>query len=246
MKGNVFCIADLIKQPLTVQVSFGGLINADKILVLSPHHDDEILGCGGTLLRYMEKSARISVIYFTDGRYGVLGGDAQQRQLEAESVWERYPDVKKHFWGYEDAKLSSRIDELVGRVKAFIEEETPDIIFTPWLLDAHKDHESVGICLAKALQTGSIADCIVACYEVAYPLYANHTVNITKQIDKKLELLELYKSQLGYLNIKEFIYSLNCYRAQVLRFKSIKAAEGFFVSAKDSYIDFVESLYGEA
>ena len=39
----------------------------DKILVLSPHPDDESIGVGGLLALY---SKQISVIVMTDGRYG--------------------------------------------------------------------------------------------------------------------------------------------------------------------------------
>ena len=37
----------------------------NKILILSPHPDDETLGCGGTILKYKKKGWKIDIIFFT-------------------------------------------------------------------------------------------------------------------------------------------------------------------------------------
>jgi GlcNAc-PI de-N-acetylase len=41
-----------------------------KIVVLAPHMDDEVIGCGGTLYKHIQRGATVTVIYLTDGRYG--------------------------------------------------------------------------------------------------------------------------------------------------------------------------------
>ena len=41
-----------------------------KVVVLSPHMDDETLGCGGTIARHAEAGAHVTVIFLTDGRHG--------------------------------------------------------------------------------------------------------------------------------------------------------------------------------
>ena len=38
-----------------------------NVLVLSPHPDDELIGCGGTVTRLMTQGARVTVIQATDG-----------------------------------------------------------------------------------------------------------------------------------------------------------------------------------
>src|SRR5258705_86546 len=42
-----------------------------KILVLAPHMDDEVLGCGGTIARHAQAGADVTVIFLTDGRRGI-------------------------------------------------------------------------------------------------------------------------------------------------------------------------------
>ena len=38
-----------------------------SLLVVAAHPDDEVLGCGGTILKYRKKGYNINLIFFTDG-----------------------------------------------------------------------------------------------------------------------------------------------------------------------------------
>jgi N-acetylglucosamine malate deacetylase 1 len=39
-------------------------------VVLAPHMDDEVLGCGGTMARQVAAGSDVTVIFLTDGRHG--------------------------------------------------------------------------------------------------------------------------------------------------------------------------------
>src|SRR5262249_19026582 len=41
-----------------------------SIVVLAPHMDDEVLGCGGILRGHVLAGAHVTVVYMTDGRRG--------------------------------------------------------------------------------------------------------------------------------------------------------------------------------
>ena len=41
-----------------------------KILILSPHADDEILGCGGFISKYSKKNYHITVLILTNANKG--------------------------------------------------------------------------------------------------------------------------------------------------------------------------------
>src|SRR5580658_287426 len=43
---------------------------AGPVLVLAPHMDDEVIGCGGTLHCHVQAGAKVTVAYLTDGRAG--------------------------------------------------------------------------------------------------------------------------------------------------------------------------------
>ena len=42
-------------------------LKKDKILVVAAHEDDEVLGCGATLLKYQKTGAIIEALFVADG-----------------------------------------------------------------------------------------------------------------------------------------------------------------------------------
>ena len=42
----------------------------NRVLVFSPHPDDDILGCGGSLMVHVSKGAKVTIIYMTSGEAG--------------------------------------------------------------------------------------------------------------------------------------------------------------------------------
>ena len=63
-----------------------------KILVFSPHPDDEVLGCGGTIARYTAKGAEVTVCIVTSPAPPVYNND-----IAVENGWlhKIYPKIKK-------------------------------------------------------------------------------------------------------------------------------------------------------
>ena len=46
-----------------------------NVLVISPHPDDEIIGCGGTLIKMIHEGSPVSVVQLTDGSHTVAFKD---------------------------------------------------------------------------------------------------------------------------------------------------------------------------
>lgn len=229
----------LIRNISQNQTKIGALVPADKVLILSPHQDDEVIGCGGTILKYLEAGTKVKIVYMTDGRYGVLSGDINIRNEEAKEVWKNYT-VEQAFLGHEDSHLYEM--EAVSEIKACIEEFQPDIIYSPWLLDQHIDHQYTTYLLQKALLKMQDYEVFVAMYEVMSPLYANLFVNITTEYNKKMEILKGYKSQLAFMHIEEITEALNSYRGKSMHFKAIKQAEAFHFGEKRFFLSVVDEL----
>src|SRR5919108_3307323 len=60
----------------------------ERVVILAPHMDDEVIGCGGTLRKHVLNGADVTVVFLTDGRYGSstlndLLGAARRRQENA-------------------------------------------------------------------------------------------------------------------------------------------------------------------
>ena len=49
----------------------------ERIVVLAPHMDDEVIGCGGTLARHVACGAEVTIVFLTDGRRGGKPGHPQ-------------------------------------------------------------------------------------------------------------------------------------------------------------------------
>src|SRR5208283_1519588 len=52
---------------------------AESVLVLAPHMDDEVIGCGGTLAKHAARGASITVAFLTDGAAGGTVADGDDR-----------------------------------------------------------------------------------------------------------------------------------------------------------------------
>ncbi|HWT73255.1 MAG TPA: PIG-L family deacetylase [Mobilitalea sp.] len=233
-------LISLLEQKNSFKTTLTGVVPAKRVLVMAPHHDDEAVGCGGSILRYLDLNASITITYLTDGRYGMVGNEAGVRQKEALEAWKGYP-VKQLFWNFEDSHMEE--EPVRTKMVKLIEDLKPEVIYVPWPIDRHIDHKMTGYFLAGALERLNTLDIIIGSYEVMYPLYANKVVDISKQIEKKLEIISAYESQIKYLNLEQVTETSGLLRACATQLKSMKSAEAFYVCDSKSYVDFVRKVF---
>ncbi|MEO8415578.1 MAG: PIG-L deacetylase family protein, partial [Ginsengibacter sp.] len=114
-----------------------------KIICLGGHPDDPESGCGGTLAKLQKAGNEITIIYLTTGEAGIPGKShdeaAATRKEEAINAC-KVLHAKPVFAGQIDGDSVCN-NEWVNRIQQLISEEKPDIVFTHWPLDAHKDHQ---------------------------------------------------------------------------------------------------------
>jgi LmbE family N-acetylglucosaminyl deacetylase len=114
-----------------------------KIVCVGGHPDDPESGCGGTLARFTVAGHAVTIIYLTRGEAGIPGkshGDAADiRTREAVEAC-KILRTKPVFAGQIDGD-SIMNNEWVRKLQSVLEEEKPDIVFTHWPIDSHKDHQ---------------------------------------------------------------------------------------------------------
>lgn len=125
-----------------------------RVLVVAPHPDDEVCGCGGALLRHLAAGDAVTLVYVTDGRRSrALGLTAEamaaRRQQEAAAcaavlgvsawLWLGLPE-----WDWTVEALTPRLLALLDQVK-------PDVIYAPSRVDFHPEHWKTAHALALAL-----------------------------------------------------------------------------------------------
>jgi LmbE family N-acetylglucosaminyl deacetylase len=144
------------------------LVALSPMLIVSPHQDDETLGCGGLLATASRLGLRPRVAYLTDGSASHVGSAswpparlarARRREaLDALAVL-GVPAQDVCFLGWSDADpfapgqpgYARTIDRLVGWAAGF----APASLWSPWRGERHCDHVAaadIAIDLARRLQ----------------------------------------------------------------------------------------------
>ena len=181
-----------------------------RLLIVSPHPDDEVIGCGGLLARAKGEKAEIFVFYMCVGecRQLVTGStDANARMKELGDVARecnfRY---KIHFMGKEFVRLDIVAQkDLIDPIEDIIEDFKPNIICIPSPGSYDQDHRATFMACVTALRPvpRNIRHFvpIVLIFEEPYTwttgelFKPNFYLDTTDIEDKKVALMKLYKSQ---------------------------------------------------
>ncbi len=186
-----------------------------NILVLSPHPDDDIFGCGGMLHKQHQGGSVITSVYMTDGR---KGGEGNPEEL----VWTRREEAKRAaaiiginetiFLDNRDGELICSADS-VSKMTSILDTVRPDAVYLPFLLDNHPDHLATNDIFVTAVgQFKSELMCYG--YEVWTPLAApNCVVDISKELSVKLTAIKQHESQLKDINLLNAFLGLSQYRS---------------------------------
>jgi LmbE family N-acetylglucosaminyl deacetylase len=120
-----------------------GPANTLKIVCVGGHPDDPESGCGGTLAKFAGSGHRVTIIYLTRGEAGIPGkSHTEAATIRTQESLEACKILKANavFAGQIDGDTILN-NEWVEKMKGLLEEEKPDIVFTHWPIDSHKDHQ---------------------------------------------------------------------------------------------------------
>lgn len=209
-------------------------IPARSVLVLAPHPDDEVFGCGGTLARHAAAGIPVHVVVATDGGFCAEAADRSTlvatREAESRAAAAVLGVPAPEFWRIPDRTLRYG-EALVDRVVAAIRARDADLVFAPSPCEAHPDHSALAMAAIEAVRRIG-AGLHLALYEIGVPLHPNTLVDISDLLEKKRAAMRCFVSQLAHQRYDEQIEALNRYRAYTLPFEVI-AAEAFEVLAAE-------------
>ena len=187
-----------------------------SVLVLSPHPDDELIGCGGTLCRLLSEGAKVSILQATDGcRLESLGDLPEARRkiirLEEAARVASALGARLFSWRHEDARLRCSTGT-IGQLAALLRELRPTHVLTPFLADMHADHGTLSRILAGALADALVQPQILQ-YEVWSLVPANLYCDVTERMQMLERLLFLYERAMRVEDFVHFCESRNLARA---------------------------------
>lgn len=127
---------------------------AQRVLVVAPHPDDEVLGVGGTAATLARTGAVVEVVLVTDGEASDVATDpavlAARRRAETTEGLRRLGlgAAPVHRVGLPDGGVAGREDELTEQLCDLT--TGADWCLAPWRADGHPDHEAAGRAAARA------------------------------------------------------------------------------------------------
>ncbi len=137
-------------------------------LVIAPHQDDEVLGCGGLIARKRLAGYPVHVVFITDGRAShpnhptLTPADiAVWRANEAREALRKLSVESSaiHFLAVADATLANLTPEqslkTVEQLRELITRVRPDEIFAAYRKDGSSEHEAAFLLLKRALEGGT-------------------------------------------------------------------------------------------
>ena len=183
-----------------------------QILVIAAHPDDEVLGCGGTILRHVKEGASVHVLFLGDGVSSRGDSDPKLVKARKESAvkacevlgvaivgFEKFPDNM-----FDTAPLL----DIVRVVESAKKEVNPQIIYTHHGGDLNIDHRIT--CQAvltafrpqpdeeffeiRAFETNSSTEW--SAYAIMPPFIPDTFVDISQYLDRLLNAYSCYADEM--------------------------------------------------
>jgi LmbE family N-acetylglucosaminyl deacetylase len=188
-----------------------------NVLVIAPHPDDESIGCGGTISRHTDRGDRVAVIYLSSGELGLKRLPRDEawriRESEAEAAAEILGIRALSFLRRPDWYLGDHVDETTSLVASIFGHETPGLVYVPHAGEWHPDHRAALQIVQAVLRGLDQAAPHLLAYEVWTPLAAHdHVEDISTVMERKLQAIRCYQSQLGHFRYDRAVEGLNQYR----------------------------------
>ena len=185
----------------------------NRILIIAPHADDEILGCGGTIAKYVHQGADVFIIIATDASKSdsTLFSESGIAIVRKEAIEaHKLLGVKETFFldfpapalnAFPEYKISLALSEIIKNIR-------PTHLLLPHPCDLHQDHKAIyRSAIVAARPIGHLKIGNVFCYETLSetewaPVAANNTfvpnlfIDVSDHFDKKLKAMRCYESQL--------------------------------------------------
>ncbi len=214
------------------------------ILAIAPHPDDEMLGCGGTLLRHLAEGDTVYWLIVTAAQeqQGYDCNFIQRRTTQIIDVKEAAGFNALLQLNFPTTQLDTLpLGDIISALGHAINQLKPDTLYVPYGGDVHSDH-GVVFAATKACSKWFRYPSVRRIYSYETPSETNFSlppdgpgmpiqryVDISKYIEKKIEILSIYKDELGSFPFPRSIEAIRALAQLRGAASGFVAAEGFQV-----------------
>lgn len=207
-----------------------------SVLVFAPHNDDELLGAGGTIRKYVKAGFEVTVCEITAGQA------AERLQTEAKEAHALLGVKESVFLNLPVCRLDDMVKtELNRELSGVVARVRPAVVLIPHYGDMHLDHRWVAeaaMVAVRPLEAPFVRK--VMAYEtlsetewnapsVGNAFVPNVWIDISEELEEKITAMQCYRSQLRdfpHPRSLEAIRALAQYRGSTV---GAHAAEAFML-----------------
>lgn len=176
-----------------------------RVLVVAPHPDDEVFGCGGMLAWHVRAAADVRILVLTDGAAGDPDGRATDiaasRVAECRAAGRMIGVDDYRFLEFSDGRLgdAETWGRLIASLAREVEEFDPDLVYGPSPFELHPDHRAASRAFVAALSRGR--ERRVFLYGVNVQVPAGVLFDTTPVYETKRSAIRSFSSQLEYMDL---------------------------------------------
>ncbi|WP_333860848.1 PIG-L deacetylase family protein [Clostridium sp.] len=212
-----------------------------NVVIIAPHADDETLGCGGTILKYVREGYKVYWVIVTSmtEELGFSKERINNRESEIEDAADEYKFEKVFKLEFPTMELDRiPFKDLVDKISRCIIDTKCEILYIPNYGDIHSDHRIVSeasLCCTKWFRYNTVKK--VYAYETLSEtefginnslesFRPNVFINIEDFIEKKLEIMGIFKSEVGrapFPRSEDVVRGLSIFRGGASGYKNAEA-----------------------
>lgn len=181
-----------------------------KVVVTGGHPGDPEYGCGGTVARYADLGHEVILLYLNEGEPGKRPKEGDEHRVAEATKACEILGARPLFAGQMDG--ASVLDaEHYDQFRKILENEQPNIVFTQWPIDNHRDHRAISMLVYDAWRQMGRKFAFYY-YEVSngedtIQFAPTHYVDITATADRKRKACFAHASQTPerYYELQEMV-----------------------------------------
>ena len=219
-----------------------------KVLVIAPHMDDEVLGCGGTIIRHVDSGDHVTVCIVANRAYN---HKYDQNLIEREKdCCKKAKEILSYqdliFLDLYDEKLDQSQIDIIIPLEKVVTKCKPEVVYAPHRGDLNQDHRAVfeaarvvcrpnaghRVTTLRAFEVPSSTDQVPEALE--WPFLPNYYVNVKSSLEQKVEAMACYSKESKPFPHPRSAEGLRVYAQKRGMEVGIGAAEAFVV-LRDSW-----------